>query len=280
MKVKNLFKVAFIALFALAMMQSCSKDEEQVITTDDDSWSVRPDFATLDTRPTDVIMQYQVTDDHAVPAELTRLKTAGKYALVIGISDYSGTSNDLTYCDDDAEDWKNRLQAEGYSVTILKDLNATKSAIEDAVEDLASLSVAGNEIAFCYSGHGSSGNIISSDLYYIGASWFKTTFSSATSTKMMFSFDACQIGAMKKLRATGRVVAVASNRSLYSYDGTSAMANGVYTYYQMKGFDDLGYIYFETDCDYANDEMEDWASSVGVNVAPSYSDNYSGNLDL
>jgi hypothetical protein len=66
--------------------------------------------------------------------------------LVIGISDYTGTVNDLTYCDDDATDWKARLLAENYSVTVLLDQNATKANIEAAVNTLAGQSIAGNEI--------------------------------------------------------------------------------------------------------------------------------------
>ncbi|KAB2867359.1 MAG: caspase family protein, partial [Bacteroidales bacterium] len=201
--------------------------------------------------------------------------------LVIGISDYSGTSSDLQYCDDDANDWKTRLQAEGYSVTIILDRNATKSAIESAVNTLASRSVAGNTIAFCYSGHGSSGNIVTTDLYYISSSWFKTKFTNSTSTKMMFCFDACQIGAMKtSLSKTGRVIAVASNTTVYSYDGDATMKNGVFTYYQMRGFDYMGYVYLESDCSYACTQMKSWASARGLTVAPSYGDYYSGSFDL
>ncbi|OFX27029.1 MAG: hypothetical protein A2041_11010 [Bacteroidetes bacterium GWA2_31_9b] len=205
----------------------------------------------------------------------------GKYALVVGISNYSGTANDLQYCDDDATDWKARLQSEGYTVTALLDLNATKANIESAINTLASQSIAGNEIAFVYSGHGSKGNIVTTDLYYINNSWFKTKFSTAKSTKMMFSFDACQIGAMATaLNATGRVIAVASNKTIYSYDGDATMKNGVFTYYQMIGFDNLGYIYLEPDFQYACEQMTLWAKTAHVRVAPSYTDSYTGNFDL
>jgi hypothetical protein len=281
MKTKILIRLAIVASFAIAIMQSCSKDDEQISTPEENTWTVRPDFATLDTRPPEVIAKFQVTKDLATPAELSKLKAGGKYALVIGISDYAGFLYDLQYCDDDAIDWKNRLQTEGYEVTLLTDRDATKSTIEAEVSNLASLSVAGNEIAFCYSGHGSSGNIISRDLYYISSSWFETIFANAASAKMMFCFDACQIGAMKDaLCAPGRIVAVASDTYNYSYDGDWSMQNGVFTYYQMEGFDDLNYIYLEPDCDYAIDQMEYWAMINGVDVAPSYCDSYPGDFDL
>jgi len=245
-------------------------------------YTVRPDFATLDHRPQEVIAQYQVTERDAELVKLDESTPKGaKYALVIGISDYSGTSNDLQFCDDDARDWKARLELEGYTVTLILDLSATKSAIESAVNTLVSRSIAGNEIAFCYSGHGSNGSIISTDLYYISSSWFQTKFSTAKSTKMMFCFDACQIGAMKtSLNASGRVVAVASNTTLYAYDGDAYMRNGVFTYYQMRAFDAYSYVYLEPDCDYACRQMKNWAISRGLTVAPSYADAYPGNFDL
>ncbi|OFX88839.1 MAG: hypothetical protein A2W99_05065 [Bacteroidetes bacterium GWF2_33_16] len=282
MKTQKWIKLAFVALAAGVILQSCSK-EEGLIPQDDLSvnptFTVRPDFATLDTRPADVIAQFQVVETN--PVKLDAAAKAGKYALVIGISDYAGTANDLQYCDDDAMDWKAELQSEGYSVTSLLDGNATKAAIESAINTLASQSIAGNEIAFIYSGHGSKGNIISADLYYISSSWFKTKFSAATSTKMMFSFDACQIGAMATdLKATGRVIAVASNKTVYSYDGDATMKNGVFTYYQMEGFSKQNYIYFEPDCDYAITNMLAWAKKNRVRVAPSYSDSYAGYFDL
>lgn len=279
MKNLNWIKLAFVALFAVVIFQSCSKKEE---TTPQSTWSVRPDFATLDTRPADVIANFQVTAKDATPVKLDPNAAKGaKYALVVGISDYSGTTNDLQYCDDDAIDWAARLQTEGYTVTTLLDLNATKANLEAAVASLVSKSIAGNEISFVYSGHGSSGSIVTTDLYFINSTWFQTMFANATSTKMMFSFDACQIGAMATaLNAAGRVIAVASDTKKYSYDGDATMQNGVFTYYQMIGFDQQNYIYVEPDFQYACDQMKLWASIVHVRVAPSYVDSFIGDFDL
>ncbi|MGE0089687.1 MAG: caspase domain-containing protein [Bacteroidales bacterium] len=283
MKTQKWIKLAFVALFGGFLLQSCSQ-EESIIPQEDltieQSFTVRPDFATVDNRPENVIAQFQVIETQPVKLNESMAK-GGKYALVIGISDYEGTANDLTYCDDDAMDWKAQLQAEGYTVTSIVDRSATKSAIESAVNTLASQSIAGNEIAFVYSGHGSKGNIVTTDLYYINYSWFKTKFSTAKSTKMMFTFDACQIGAMASaLKATGRVIAVASSTNTYSYDGDATMKNGVFTYYQMVGLDQLNYIYFEPDCAYAVTKMKEWAKLNRVRVAPSYVDSYTGDLNI
>ena len=281
MKTQKVTKLVFIGLMTTVLFQSCSKEDGLITNPDQPTWTVRPDFALLDDRPQDVIDKFQITEKEAKPIELANVKAGGKYALVIGISNYSGTANDLTYCDDDATDWKNYLVGEGYSVTVLLDLNAKKAAIEDEINTLASQSVAGNEIAFCYSGHGSKGNIISTDLYYIGSKWFKTKFANSASSKMMFCFDACQIGAMATdLNSGGRVIAVASNKTSYSYDGDATMKNGVFTYYQMIGFDDENFIYLEPDCQFACDQMIKWAKSYRIRVVPSYTDSYIGDFDL
>jgi len=279
----------FILRFVLAIafgftlfITSCTKDKEDLFSEGpQQDFTVRPDFATLDTRPQSTIQEFTLTNLNTKPATLDLSKAGGKYAVVIGISDYEGTANDLNYCDDDAQDWKTRLTAEGYNVTLLLDRNATASNIDAALTDLAALSSAGNEIAFCYSGHGSKGNIISTDLYYIGTTWFQTKFANANSTKMMFCFDACQIGDMEKaLNAPGRIVITASGKNNYSYDGDATMKNGVFTYYQMEAFDDLGYIYVEPVCDYAIAEMIAWAKVRHIRVSPSYVDSYSGDMDL
>jgi uncharacterized caspase-like protein len=284
---KVIIRSALVILAMSLLTMGCGKNNPLApeVTVDQEtaaSFTVRPDFETVDLRPADVIAQHKLTDKHVQPAELEKDAVKGaKYALVIGISDYAGTANDLRYCDDDARDWAARLKTEGYTVTVVTDGQATRANIESQLKTLASRSIAGNEIAFCYSGHGSKGNMISCDLYYLSSTWFATIFANAASTKMAFAFDACQIGAFgTALKKTGRVIALASSSTTYSYDGDATMQNGVFTYYQMKGFDALGYVYYEPDCKYACDQMKVWAASAKVKVAPSYVDVFTGDLNL
>ncbi|HPF69403.1 MAG TPA: caspase family protein [Candidatus Krumholzibacteria bacterium] len=274
--------ILVLGLFAAAALVGCSSDDPTApadLAVIDGSQFQRPEF--VDTRPeAEQLANTLTAADVFRVAPVAADKAGGKYALVIGISDYDGTTNDLTYCDDDAVDWRNYLQGQGYTVTTLIDQQATRAAIEAAVADLVSLSIAGNEIAFAYSGHGSRGNMISCDLTYISSSWFGGMFAGVGSTKMAFNFDACQIGAFgTALNTPGRVIALASDTKRYSYDGTAAMANGVFTYYQMLGFDQQGYIYAEDDDAYAVAQMKLWASTAHVKVAPYYIDAYTGSLD-
>jgi hypothetical protein len=271
-----------LGLLLATMLVGCSTDQLTAPTdtaTIDGTLFQRPEF--IDVRPEAVQQQFTMTEaDVFAVTPMSPDKVGAKYALVIGISDYAGTTNDLTYCDDDAIDWRNYLQGQGYTVTTLLDLAATKIAVEAAVAALVSQSIAGNEIAFAYSGHGSRGNMVTTDLTYISSAWFGGMFTSVGSTKMSFNFDACQIGAFgTALNKAGRVIALASDTKKYSYDGTAAMANGVFTYYQMLGFDQMAYIYAENDDAYAVQQFILWAATARVKVAPSYIDSYVGSLD-
>lgn len=203
-----------------------------------------------------------------------------KYALVIGISDYEGTVNDLQYCDDDAMDWKNFLQGRGYAVTILTDSQATADNIAAAVDTLLSNEDGNDYVVFTYSGHGAKylgygSCIISHDLYYMTHGWLEGKFDNADSPHIYFAFDACVIGDFRGLIDTNRVGAFASNKK-YSYDGDATMKNGVFTYYQMNGWNSFDN--FEEDGAYAVQQMKNWASIVHVSVDPFVQDNYAGNM--
>ena len=206
-----------------------------------------------------------------------------KYALVIGISDYEGTGNDLQYCDDDAQDWKNFLQGEGYSVTMLKDGDATANNIDAAVDDLLADEDSNDYVVLTYSGHGykypgQGSCIISHDLFYMTHGWFEQKFDSSDSPHVYVTFDACQIGDFQGLVDNNKVGAFASNRRL-SYDGTPDMQNGVFTYYQMVGWDDQGFDNFEDDGDYAVQQFQNWASYYGARVDPFVKDTYTGDMN-
>ena len=204
-----------------------------------------------------------------------------KWALCIGISDYEGTVNDLNYCDDDARDWANFLNGKEYNVVLLTDRQATAKAIEAKIDDLLANEDADDYVVFTYSGHGTTYRnygscMISTDMVYITHGWLEAKFDSADSSHIYFAFDACKIGGFKGVVTTGRVGAFASNKD-YSYDGDNSMKNGVFTYYQMEGWNH--YNNFEDDSAYAVQKMEDWASQyANVNVDPFYVDKYTGNM--
>jgi hypothetical protein len=200
-----------------------------------------------------------------------------KYALVIGIADYRGIVNDLQYCDDDAIEWKNFLENNGYTVKTLIDRAAKANKIEAEINNLLALEDGNDHVVLTYSGHGAKYStygscIISHDLYYMAHGWFESKFNSADSPHIYFTFDACEIGDFSGLITSNRVGAFASNNEL-SWE-TSEFENGVFTYYQMDGWNT--YDNFEQDGTYAVGKMEDWASDHGYTVDPFVDDNYDG----
>jgi len=206
--------------------------------------------------------------------------SVNKYALVIGISNYLGRRYDLQYCDDDAQDWKSFLEDEGYSVTILLDNQATGENIITGINNLLNVEDSDDYVVFAYSGHGSTISgygscIVEYKLYGIDHGYIESLFAGADSEHIFFSFDACVIGDFQGLVTNNRVGAFASeDRS--SYDGDSWMQNGVFTYYQMEGWN--SYSDFEQDSIHAIQGMENWASSKGYIVDPFHVDHFSGSM--
>jgi hypothetical protein len=175
-----------------------------------------------------------------------------KWAVIIGIADYQGTGNDLQYPDDDAMDMYNYLLSKGYpsgNIKLLTNRKASANNIIAAIDWMNTQETrATSECVFFYSGHGTTYDgyndgdseytdeaIVSYNLYMILDGQIRQKFSTFTSQKIVFIFDSCFSGGMNDLVSTGRVVDTACAEDQLSWDGSSAMQNGVYTYYYMQG---------------------------------------------
>jgi len=79
-------------------------------------------------------------------------------AVICGISDYDGTINDLTYCDDDAQALYDLLLSgsnwEADNVQLLLNSQATEENIQAAIAAMGAASVPGDVNLFYFSGHG------------------------------------------------------------------------------------------------------------------------------
>ena len=172
-----------------------------------------------------------------------------RYAIVIGISDYPGTENDLEYSDDDANDMRDALVGVyGYNpsdIHLLLNADATFTAIRDAISDLESKVLAGDEIVFFFSGHGAKGRaddgdkesideaIVTHDGYNLVYMWdgqLRSWFEGFATSRIVFIFDSCLAGGMTDLQASGRVINMACSESGVSYEG-DVWGNGQFTYY-------------------------------------------------
>jgi len=90
--------------------------------------------------------------------------TGGKYAIVVGISDYASIS-DLSFCDEDATDFYNQLNPMGYEIRVYGDGHtanyprhdgtATEATVRAQIQGLAAVAKAGDTVCFITSGHGS-----------------------------------------------------------------------------------------------------------------------------
>jgi len=95
------------------------------------------------------------------PKSSAPLNPKDAYAIVVGISDYPGTSSDLSYCDDDSQDVYSMLindfNFKSENVYYLQDSSASKGAISDAFDQIASQISDDDIFFFYYSGHGGAG---------------------------------------------------------------------------------------------------------------------------
>lgn len=256
----------------------------------------RPQF--IETRPPEVVSQFTMTVNK-VPLTVLEKKplppppddsTSGdpnpnpahKYAYVVGISDYEGTANDLTYCDEDAESMKAWFQSQGFTVKMDLDLAATADNITAGLQWLIDNAEPGDEVALSYSGHGGRSTegsaMISTDLYYLPHAYVMSYFNAINCSKKLVAIDACVIGDFHLDVVSGTFMATASDRK-YSYDAPD-LSHGAWTYYWLDGVEDMNLIYAEEAAPYAEDGMLAWAALYRVKVDPKHTDLYTGDMDM
>lgn len=201
-----------------------------------------------------------------------------RYAIIIGINDYAGTSSDLHYCVNDASEFKAALLANGWQesdITYLTDGDATYTNIMSAIATVSGAADVEDEVIFFYSGHGSVSNydvdddgerkdecIIPVELTSATLIWdgdLKEAFAECESQRMLFYFDSCYSGGMTDLDGDGRLVLMACGENQLSLE-SSSWENGQFTYYfvqqgMIEGLADTkiddGKVTFEEAFDYA-----------------------------
>lgn len=215
-----------------------------------------------------------------------------KWAIIIGISDYYGTINDLNYADDDARDFYNALISNGWHknhVKLLIDEEATKDNIMNAIIWLEGKEGANDEVVFFYSGHGTTSNYdIDNDgekkdecivpwecdpEYLIWDGNLKQAFEGFESERILFYFDSCFSGGMTDLAGDGRLILMASKENQLSIE-SSSLQNGQFTYY----FADQGMLRRQADANHdalvTFEEAFDYASAYCQRQVPTASDGF------
>jgi FlaG/FlaF family flagellin (archaellin) len=180
--------------------------------------------------------------------------TGGKYAIIVGISDY-GYISDLSYCDEDASDWYDQLTSIGYECRVYGDGHvsnyprydgkATENVVRNAMQGLAAHAQPGDTICFITSGHGDGNGAGSSYLCMWDCSgsagcYYDTELAAdvdqfASGVKVFVFIDHCFSGGMgPELMALSNSAniycATTCTEDGYGYDAPTYQ-NGLWTYF-------------------------------------------------
>jgi len=235
--------------------------------------------------------------------------SGNKYAIVVGVSDYPGTANDLAYGHIDAGEMAQALKTVyGYTdvnVSLFRDSEAKRSDILAAINRAVAKARTGDEIVFFFSGHGAKGRADDGDkeamdesivvwdgsgLGYIWDGELKAAFNGCAASRMVFIFDSCLSGGMTDVKGPRRVISMASTETGYSYEGP-AWNNGEFTHYYVDlgrlGSDAAADIYDHDGdgvlgeaADVAEEEAWDYAKSHCTVDTPTISDSFVNDLRL
>jgi hypothetical protein len=198
--------------------------------------------------------------------------TGGKYAIIVGISDYQSI-NDLSYCDEDAKDWYSFLTGKGYECHVFYDGSytsntftsiptstgagvsgkvavATEANVHAAIVALAAFAVSGNQVAFVTSGHGSGDGSGESYLCMYDCSGSAGCYydheiaadlgAFASGVKIFFFVDHCYSGGIgPEVMALGNKANIYMTTTCtangYGYDDPDH-SNGAWTYYFLENY--------------------------------------------
>jgi hypothetical protein len=169
-----------------------------------------------------------------------------KYALSVGVSNYIDPSiGDLSYCDEDANDWKSYLQGKGYTVNLLVDSQAKETAVESALFSIIAAADADDIIVFATSGHGTTASrkqvLLYADVYGSGNDGdgfvagivpdveLKNWFAKCTSKVFIF-VDHCNSGGLNEAMHANMYMTTTCTATGYGYD-VPQYSNGAWTYH-------------------------------------------------
>lgn len=165
------------------------------------------------------------------------------YLLSVGVSDYSGTQNDLYLPHNDAAtiQWLYKENEQAKTVLLMND-KATISNVKTALKNMAAKTTANDICVFFFSGHGVKGGFVCYDgvLTYADVASALTTCKS--NNKMVFA-DACYSGAIRDNSAVStkydswnhNIMLFLSCRSNEVSIETPTMTNGFFTYALQHG---------------------------------------------
>ena len=218
------------------------------------------------------------------------------WAVIVGISDYENY-DDLTYCDDDAEELASQLGAIwGVDhIKLLTDSMATKQAIENAMTDwLASREEANDVVLFFWAGYRYMGYLLPHDSLTTS---YNNDISASKLDNWLDALDSGKIVVMNigseeffdALSGTGRIILTYSGLG-EDYWFTSDLGHGVFAYYVLEALREFEAADNDGDFELSVEEVFDYAATRTTSYTasdpdlttqhPQISDNYGGQLSL
>ncbi|MFM7595953.1 MAG: caspase domain-containing protein [Flavobacteriales bacterium] len=194
--------------------------------------------------------RYLLTPSSGIPV-LTEKVPPKMFAVIVGISDYEGTSSDLRYSSVDAELFYNNLKsamptecARG-DVRLLLNEQGSEEAIENAITEVFAKAGSSDYVMFFFSGHGSKDGYFCP--YNIRSGQVQHTFvrdnffNSKAKYKVCFA-DACfsgdlvdQSGSSLSQLQGDKIALLMSSKSYQTSMETASIEQGYFTYYLIKG---------------------------------------------
>lgn len=169
------------------------------------------------------------------------------YVVAVGVADYPGTVNDLSYCDADARSiasvYSNKSHATGH---LIINQNATVNNILNKMQQLFSQAKESDAIVLFFSGHGRKGAFCAYDGDLKYQSVYAVMKKSKAKTKCILA-DACYAGkartnSAQRVQSAKNIMLFLSSRTNETSLEIPALKHGLFAYYlekAMKGQADV-----------------------------------------
>ena len=208
--------------------------------------------------------------------DINKAVSTDRWALVVGISDYPGSMNDLNFCDNDAHEMKDWLMNNNFpeeNIRILIDSQVTGNNFQTEINWITNNCDGNDDFFFFYSGHGDKSGSTTSIVPYdytngdITEGQLDNYFDQINCSRMILLFDSCYSGGLiDSLTGSNRIIITACDVDESSAESI-LLKQGIFTYFFLKSYENLN-------ADYNSDKK------VTIEEAFTYTHNYSLNYGI
>jgi hypothetical protein len=168
-------------------------------------------------------------------------RQGGTWAVVIGVNDYPGSGDDLSYAVNDANDAVQALGMLGVSadhMLVLRDGQVTRNTLLDSVSWLAAHAAPEAVAGFFYAGHvrktaGGNEEIVTSDGSSVTDSQLASALNKVVANRSWVAIAACYGGGFTEVLRPGRVLSAAAGANSLAYENSS-IGRSYMVYYMIR----------------------------------------------